>query len=205
MNESHIMGWIASALQFMVAGYALRLNRRFGTARVGWSLFGAFSLLALLQLVQSATLFDAGANSALKINVTYVLISFLLLIGMVHLEAMLKERLRVERLEKRLRADLESEVKSKTAHLNRAIEELMSEIDETKRMAAIIESAEWTTIGKTADELAAGEIPAATTALDHLNQESVREPAPMRFAPGRDDEDEEAMAGITSGEWAAHF
>ena len=45
------MSFIASALQFLVAGYALRLNRIFGTARVGWSLFWAFSLLALLHLI----------------------------------------------------------------------------------------------------------------------------------------------------------
>src|SRR5208283_4473053 len=107
MNESYITGWIASALQFMVAGYALRLNRRFGTARVGWSLFCAFSLLALLQLVQSTSSFDVVVNAALKINVTYALISFLLLIGMLHLETMLKERSRMERVEKQLRAELE--------------------------------------------------------------------------------------------------
>ena len=75
------------------------------------------------------------------INVTYVLISFLMLIGMVHMESMLKERLRLEGVEMQLRSDLESEVKSKTAHLTRAIEELVMEMDETKRMSAIIESA----------------------------------------------------------------
>ena len=52
-NFTEVMGFIASVLQFVVAGYALRLNRIFGTARVGWSLFWAFSLLALLHLFQS--------------------------------------------------------------------------------------------------------------------------------------------------------
>src|ERR1039458_5192923 len=124
MNESHFISCIAGTLQFSVAGYALWLNRRFGTARVGWSLFCAFFLLALLQLLESALPFESGANSPLEISVTYVLISFLLLIGMLHLEAMLKERLRAEQAEKQLRDGLESEVKLKTAHLTRAIEEL---------------------------------------------------------------------------------
>jgi hypothetical protein len=54
------MNLISGLLQFAVAGYALRLNRIFGTARVGWSLFWAFSLLALLHVVQSATVFNPG-------------------------------------------------------------------------------------------------------------------------------------------------
>jgi hypothetical protein len=31
------MGFITDALQFIVAGYALRVNRIFGLARVGWT------------------------------------------------------------------------------------------------------------------------------------------------------------------------
>jgi hypothetical protein len=189
MNESHITGWIASALQFIVAVYALRLNRRFGTARVGWSLFGAFSLLALLQLIQSTASFNVGMNAALKINVTYALISFLLLIGMLHLEAMLKERLRMERVEQQLRAKLELEVKSKTAHLTRAIEELMLEIEETKRMSAIIESADGEMSSKTADGFA----------------EAIGKPM-LACAPARQDcEYGQMLAGIMNGAWIAQF
>ena len=130
------MSFIASALQFAVAGYALRLNRIFGTARVGWSLFWAFSLLALLHLFQSVELFSAGAPLGNEVEVMYALISLLMLTGMVHIETLLKERLRMEREEKRLRAGLESEIKKKTAHLTRAIEELQLEIDGRKRMEA---------------------------------------------------------------------
>ena len=32
-----VMGFITDALQFIVAGYALRVNRIFGLARVGWT------------------------------------------------------------------------------------------------------------------------------------------------------------------------
>jgi uncharacterized protein YlxW (UPF0749 family) len=133
------MGFITGALQFIVAGYALRLNRVFGTARVGWSLFWAFALLALLHLFQSVTSFNTRAPLGVEIEVMYSLISLLLLTSMVHLETLLKERLRLEREEQRLRAELESEVKKKTAYLSRAIEELQSEIDGRKRMEAEIE------------------------------------------------------------------
>ena len=133
------MGFITGALQFIVAGYALRLNRVFGTARVGWSLFWAFALLALLHLFQSVTSFNSGTPLGVEIEVMYSLISLLLLTGMVHLETLLKERLRLEHEEQRLRAELESEVKKKTAYLSRAIEELQSEIDGRKRMEAEIE------------------------------------------------------------------
>ncbi len=132
------MGFVTGALQFIVAGYALRLNRIFGTARVGWSLFWAFALLALLHSFQSIALFNSGAPLGVEIEVIYSLISLLLLIGMVHIETLLKERLRLEREEQRLRAELESEVKKKTAHLSRAIEELQSEIDGRKNAEAQI-------------------------------------------------------------------
>jgi uncharacterized protein YlxW (UPF0749 family) len=136
---SEVMSFIASLLQFIVAGYALRLNRIFGTARVGWSLFWAFSLLALLHLFQSIELFNVGAPLGVEVEVMYALISLLMLTGMVHIETLLKERLRLEREEKRLRNELESEIKKKTAHLTRAIEELQLEIDGRKRMEAEIE------------------------------------------------------------------
>jgi septal ring factor EnvC (AmiA/AmiB activator) len=138
-NFTEVMGFIASTLQFVVAGCALRLNRLFGTARVGWSLFFAFSLLALLHVIQSITPSNTGVESGVHIEVIYSLISLLLLTGLVHIELVLKERLRIERVEQHLRAELELEVKKKTAHLTRAIEELQMEIDGRKRMEAEVE------------------------------------------------------------------
>jgi C4-dicarboxylate-specific signal transduction histidine kinase len=134
------MGFIVGLLQFIVAGYALRLNRIFGTARVGWSLFWAFFLLALLHLMQSVMPGGTGAELGIKVDVMYALISLLLLTSMVHLEAMLKERARVEGEEQRMRAELESEVQKKTAYLMRAIEELQSEIDGRKQAEAEVET-----------------------------------------------------------------
>lgn len=141
MNGTTFMSLLSGLLQFGVAGYALRLNRLFGTARVGWSLFLAFLLLACLHLMQSMMPAGSGAELMLKVDVMYALVSLLLLVGMVHLETVLKERLRVAQEERRMRAELEWEVKKKTAHLTRAIEELQSEIDERKRVESEIAAA----------------------------------------------------------------
>jgi hypothetical protein len=134
MNFTTLLGFIAGLLQFVVAGYALRLNRQFGTMRVGWSLFWAFLLLACLHLMQSVFPGDSGREFVVKVDVMNVFISLLLLIGMVHLQGMLKERARVERDEQRMRGELELEVKKKTMFLTRALEELQAEIDERKRV-----------------------------------------------------------------------
>jgi len=142
MSFSEIMGLVAGALQFTVAGYALRLNRLFGPARVGWSLFWAFLLLALLHVVQSVTQFHAS-NLSIEMSVVYALISLLMLTAMVHLETVLKERLRVEQEERRMKAELEVEVQKKTGYLMRAIEELQAEMDERKRMEAEVDTAHW--------------------------------------------------------------
>jgi hypothetical protein len=133
MNFTEIMGYVTGVLQFSVAGYALRLNRLFGTARVGWSLFWAFFLLALLHLMQSVMPVGTGAELGIKVDVMYGLVSLLLLTSMAHLETVLKERARAEREEKRLRVELEWEVQKKTAYLTRAIEELQTEIDGRKQ------------------------------------------------------------------------
>ena len=143
MNFTTAMGFVAGLLQFVVAGYALRLNRLFGTRRVGWSLFWAFALLALLHLMQSVMQGGFGPELGVKVDVMNVLISMLLLIGMVHLEALLKERIRVEHEEQRMRAELESEVRKKTTYLMRAIEELQAEMDERKRMETEAQNARW--------------------------------------------------------------
>jgi C4-dicarboxylate-specific signal transduction histidine kinase len=141
MNVSDIMGLVAGALQLTVAGYTLRLTRLFGSARVGWSLFLAFLLLALLHLVQSAASLSAPTRFGIEINVAYSIISLLLLVGMIHMETVQKERRRVEREEQRMKAQLELEVEKKTEYLTRAISELQTEMDERKRMESEVETA----------------------------------------------------------------
>ena len=140
MNILDTLNVVAGLLQFVVAGYALRLNHIFGPQRVGWSLFCAFSLLALLHLTQSVDPSEAGTQPAIMIEVMYSLISLLLLAGMAHLESLFKERLRIEQESVRMRAELELEVKKKTVYLTRTIEALQVEIDERKRVEAELEA-----------------------------------------------------------------
>ena len=167
MNFSLVMDFIAGGVQLIVAVYALRLNRLFGTARVGWSLFCAFLLLAVLHLVQSGMSFNGNLDFGAGVGVLYSLISLLLLTGMVHIESLLAERKRLERAEQQLRAGLELEVQRKTAHLTQAFKELQLESDERRRMEVKVE--------KTQKELLAASRAAemseiATSVLLHIGQ-----------------------------------
>lgn len=141
MNFTTALGFTAGFLQFGVAGYALLLNRRYGTRRVGWSLFWAFLLLALLHVTQLAMVHTTRELYALQTDVMNTLVSLLLLIGMIHLDAMFKERRRTELEEQRIRGELESEVKKKTSYLLRAIEGLQAEMDQRKRAELQAQSA----------------------------------------------------------------
>ena len=117
------MSLAAGLLQFAVACFALRLNRIFGATRVGWSLFAAFSAMALLRLLMSLDLFRGVVEGA-GAEIVYAIISVLLLIGMVHLEALLKERRRMEDVEQKAQSKLESQVREQTAELIKANAEL---------------------------------------------------------------------------------
>lgn len=136
MNLTEVVAFVTGLLQFTVACYALRLDRQFGVSRVGWSLFCAFFLMALLHLGQSLMPSVGMADLGVTMNVMYALISLLLLTSMAHLETVLKERARVEQAERQLRTELEWEVQKKTACLMRAIEELETEMDERKQAEA---------------------------------------------------------------------
>ena len=142
MPFSSAISLIAGVLQFIVACYALRLNRLFGSTRVGWSLFVAFASMALLRLILSLDLFR-GVIVGVGVEIVYVLTSILLLTGMAHLEALLKERQRVESAEHHAQARLESQVREQTSELVRANEELQrtadslkAEIDQRKEVEA---------------------------------------------------------------------
>jgi C4-dicarboxylate-specific signal transduction histidine kinase len=133
MNFTTALGFTAGVLQFVVAGYALLLNRRYGTRRVGWSLFWAFLLLAMLNLTQLIMVHATRELFVLQTDVMNTLVSLLLLVGMIHLEATLKERRRAEFEEQRIRGELEAEVKKKTSYLLRAVEGLQTEMDKRKK------------------------------------------------------------------------
>src|SRR5437016_11918759 len=127
MNYSAIIEWVSPLLQMFVAVYALRLNRLFGASRVGWSLFTAFALLASLRLIESSGAFVIKFDARLQVDLIYALISLLLLIGMVHIEQVCKERLRTDNAARRTRSELESLVKERTAELTAANEGLRQE------------------------------------------------------------------------------
>lgn len=131
---SVVATFVAGALQLGAACYALRLNRLFGAARVGWSLFSAFSLLALIQWVPNLASLPPVVETAGGVDLLYAVVSLLIFISMVHIEAVIQERKKLQDQERRLRAELEEEVKKKTGYLQRAIEGLQAEIDERRRV-----------------------------------------------------------------------
>src|SRR5437660_636702 len=132
MTHSSIYTLIVGLLPCLIPPYALRLNRVFGTKRVGWVLFAAFSLLAVVQLMR-AWQPAWGLDPGLTLDLLSFLVTVLLLVSMVHIETLFRERLRLEQEEKKLRADLENQVRERTSALDRANEDLQREISLRKQ------------------------------------------------------------------------
>src|SRR5256885_7593410 len=128
MSHSPILSLIVALLPCLIPPYALRLNRVFGTNRVGWLLFMVFSLLAVLQLVRVWDPTGAKMDTGMTLDLFYLLVPFLLLTGMVHIETIFKGRLKLEQEEKRMREGLEELVKARTVELDQSNEELQREI-----------------------------------------------------------------------------
>jgi len=122
MNYKDIISIATGIVQVAVALYALRLNHLFRLPRVGWSLFGAFTLMAAVRLcsvwkVDDPQLaFDVGTDVGM--DAIYFFISLLLLIGMAHIEEVMKAHLRAE-------VELERRVKERTAQLEKTHEQLL--------------------------------------------------------------------------------
>ncbi|HVV72580.1 MAG TPA: PAS domain S-box protein, partial [Verrucomicrobiae bacterium] len=133
MTPPPVSSLLLGLLQCIIPPYAFRLTRVFGTKRVGWVLFAVFSLLALLQVVRACVPGTWGTDPNLALDLLYFLIPVLLLLGMVHIETLFKEKLRLEEHEKNLRAQLELEVRARTAELDTANEELQREISLRKQ------------------------------------------------------------------------
>jgi PAS domain S-box-containing protein len=105
--------------------YALRLNRLFGTQRVGWWLFTAFSIQALLCLAQSTPVSLLLPRSS---SLAFLLIASLLLLCTARIENLLSKRHRADKEKDMRRAQLEEIVRIKTCDLVRANQDLRSEI-----------------------------------------------------------------------------
>src|SRR3954465_4836444 len=133
MSSVPVYSTVLSVFACLIPPYAFRLVRIFGTKRVGWVIFSVFVLLAALQLVRAWHPMGFVLNPALTLDLLYLLVPLLLLIGMLHAETLMKERLRVEHEEKRLRGELELQVQQRTAELDTANEELQREISLRKQ------------------------------------------------------------------------
>ena len=74
-----------------------------------------------------------GLEPGLTLDLVNFLVPMLLLTGMVHIEILFKERLRLEKEEKRMRGLLQEQVKQRTAELDQTNEELQREISLRKQ------------------------------------------------------------------------
>ncbi len=128
MSSVPFYSTVLSVFAFLIPPYALRLTRVFGTRRVGWVVFSAFALLAALQLIRAWRPMGLALDPATTLDLLYLLVPVLLLIGMLHIETVFKERLRVEAEERRMRGELELQVRERTAELDQANEALQREI-----------------------------------------------------------------------------
>ena len=137
MHYPTINNLISGLLQCGVLGYGLWLTRCYGAARVGWSLVGAFSMLALLRVFLFQTSFAFGT----KVDIIFSVIALLLLAGMIQLQILLRERLWVESVREEARRELETRIREQTAELTkvngelrRTAERLKAEVESRSRM-----------------------------------------------------------------------
>lgn len=132
MNQPSLLSLLIGLVPCLIPPYAFRLSRVFGTRKVGWMLFCTFTLLAGLQLLRVWP-GGLGLDPQWTFDLLNFLVPVLLLIGMVHIEMLFRERLRLEHEERRLREGLEETVRERTAELNHANEELQREISLRKQ------------------------------------------------------------------------
>jgi PAS domain S-box-containing protein len=127
MHYSLTHNLLLSLFPCLIPPYAIRLTRLFGTRRVGWALFSIFTLLAVLQVLRAWPM-NLGLDPSVTLDLLNFLIPALLLISMVHIETLFRERLRTEDEEKKMRSQLQLQVKERTVQLDRANDELQHEI-----------------------------------------------------------------------------
>lgn len=133
MSSTPIYSTFLSLLSCAIPPYALRLNRLFGVRRVGWVLFVVFTLLSIVQMLRTWQPMGIGLEPGLTLDLVNFLVPMLLLTGMVHIEILFKERLRLDQEEKRMRSNLEGQVKQRTSELDQTNEELQREISLRKQ------------------------------------------------------------------------
>ena len=136
MNNMDIIRLTSGLLQFGVAWYALRLGRLFKFTLLGWLLFGALSLLALLSLFLAVKPLGASTQWGINVDIIYSLISLLLLAGMIRFHFGLKNFLRRERTQRREMEEWELQVKQQYAELTKTNERLHQKASQLEKEIA---------------------------------------------------------------------
>src|SRR6516164_8692580 len=110
MSYAIVRSLVLSILPCLIPPYALRLSRVFGTKRVGWVLFIVFSLLATLQVLRAWPTTTTWFSPGLAMDLVNFFVPVLMLVGMVHIELVFKQRLQLEVEQRQLRGELEIQV-----------------------------------------------------------------------------------------------
>jgi PAS domain S-box-containing protein len=131
MSLEEIIRLLTGLLQLGVACYALRLNKLFGTARAGWSLFAAFILILLLHITREWEV-SIAPHIGFGPEAIYLCMSTLLLVGMAHVESTYKVRLQHEAVIQNVKRELERRVQEKNAQLVDMSKALKAEIAERR-------------------------------------------------------------------------
>ena len=120
MNNLTLALLTSGLLQCAVIGYGFWLTHRFSAARVGWALVFNFSLLAVLRVFLVKSGFEHGVKMEIMFSVTTVL----MLVSMVQLQALLRERQRVDLARQQIQSAQEAGVKEANSELTRLNDEL---------------------------------------------------------------------------------
>jgi hypothetical protein len=124
MHYSEIIRYASGLLQLGVAFYALRLGRLFNTARVGWLLFSALSILALANLLLPLNPFRGSLQMGVKVDIIYALASVLLIVAMAHFDWRFRKRSESESMEREAQSRWETQVQQRFEAATKGNEEL---------------------------------------------------------------------------------
>ena len=121
MNNIDIFRLTLGLLQFGVAWYALRLGRLLKATAMGWVLFGALAIMALVSFVLAVQPLEVGAQWGIRVDIVYAL---LLLAGLTRFYPGLMLFLREEELKRKALDKWESQVKEQWVELVKTNEKL---------------------------------------------------------------------------------
>jgi len=133
MNNIDIFRLTLGLLQFGVAWYALRLGRLLKATAMGWVLFGALAIMALVSFVLAVQPLEVGAQWGIRVDIVYAL---LLLAGLTRFYPGLVFFLREEELKRQALDKWESQVKDQWIELVKTNEKLRETLNRYEREIA---------------------------------------------------------------------